>query len=94
MIALINNFKTYYLKNNLLQLALVECAFTYSIDVIEVERVVGLDVILVIWKQVIVDLQMSKGTSPLISYSLFISFPHRLNFLVILSRLVLRCLKL
>ena len=56
MIALINNFKTYYLKNDLLQLTLIECAFTYGVDVIEVERVVGLDVILVIWKQVIVAL--------------------------------------
>ena len=86
MVALIGHIELNYFKHYLFQLALVESTLTNSHHVVQVERIVSFNVILVVREQIIVDLKMAQSSSPLIRNSLFISLPHLLHFFVVLIR--------
>ena len=85
MVAGVCHFKCHYLEDDLLQLTLVEGAFTDAIHIVQVEGVMGFDVLLVVWEQVVVYLQVAQSTAPFIIYPLFVCSTHLLNFFVILN---------
>ena len=83
VVALVDCVDLYDLKDDLLELALVEGALADPPDVVQVERVMLLDVFLVVREQIVVDLQMSKSPSPFVVDSLLVGLAHRHNFLVL-----------
>ena len=89
VVALIDHIKAHYLKADLLDPPLDKLALAHSVDVELIEWVVLQNLVLVVWVEAIVDLQMPQGSLPLVSYPFGVGVSHLLDPLMILLVLLL-----
>lgn len=85
MVAGVDYLEGNYFEDDFLELTMQKCSLAYSVDIIEIERIMLLDILFMIWKQVIIYLKVSQSSPPLVIHPLFIGSPHRLHFFMILT---------
>ena len=92
MIALVYHIKGHYLQADLFDSSLHKVTLANSLNVVFPEGIMVHDLVLVVWVEGIIDLQVPQSPLPLISYPFLISLSHLLHSFVIGRSLLLnRC---